>query len=384
MEARFNRMVRVLEKRHATLLNGSAGDPAAGFALRLRDREPVTFGGAPAFTIVVNDPRGLAALSTLDTTATGEAYLAGSLDVEGDLARLLALRGVFTDRHPLRFAYRFVRPLLFGQVESDKRFIAHHYDEDPAFFLLFLDKRHRAYSQGVFSHDDEPLEDAVTRTLDFALDAIRARPGMRVLDVGGGWGAFTEHAGRRGVHVTSLTISRESEGFIRRVIEAQGLPCEVRREHLFEHRPDRPYDALVNLGVTEHLPDYPGTLARYLALLKPGARAYLDASAARQKHAVADFFERHLYPGNGSQLVLHEYLDALARTPFELETVLNDRHNYGLTTRAWARNLDAHREEIEARWGKAHYRKFQLYLWGCVDGFARDMIQAYRLVLRKP
>jgi cyclopropane-fatty-acyl-phospholipid synthase len=382
MDAQFNRMVQAIEKRQATFAPALDG---SGFALRLRDREPVTFGGAePAFTIVVNDRHGLAALSTLDTTATGEAYLAGSIDVEGDVTRLLAMRGVFSDRHPLRFAYRFVRPLLFGQVASDKRSIAHHYDEDPDFFLLFLDKRHRAYSQGVFARDDEPLEDAITRKLDFALDAIGARPGMRVLDVGGGWGAFTEYAGQRGLHVTSLTISAQSERFIRQLIDAQGLPCEVRREHLFEHRPAEPYDALVNLGVTEHLPDYPGTLARYLALLQPGARAYLDASAARIKHAVSDFFERHLYPGNGSQLVLHDYLTALARTPFELEAVHNDRHSYGLTARGWAQNLDRHREEIEARWGRAHYRKFQLYLWGCVDGFARDMIQAYRLVLRKP
>src|SRR5690606_25457955 len=104
----------------------------------------------------------------------------------------------------------------------------------------------------------------------------------------------------------------------------------------------------------------------------------------RAKHQTTDFFERHIYQGNGSQLCLHDYVAALSRTPLELEAVYNDRHNYALTTRGWAENLDRHREEIESRWGRAQYRKFQLYLWGCVDGFTRDIIQAYRLVLHRP
>mgnify|MGYP006213774581 CR=1 FL=1 len=119
-------------------------------------------------------------------------------------------------------------------------------------------------------------------------------------------------------------------------------------------------------------------------LLRPGGRVYLDASAARRKHAVTDFFERHIYRGNGSQMVLHEYLAAVARSPFEVEVVHNDRHSYMLTTLAWAQNLERNRETIEARWGTAQFRRFQLYLWGCVDGFRRDIIQAYRVVLRKP
>ncbi|HLA64469.1 MAG TPA: class I SAM-dependent methyltransferase [Rhodothermales bacterium] len=380
MEAAFERMARALARRRSAL-----GSSAEAFALRIADREPVTFGeGDPSFTVVVNDRRGIAALTSLDVTAAGEAYLAGSIDLDGDVQKLLALRSLFKNRHPLRYAYRFVRPLVFGQVASDHQWIAAHYDEDPAFFQLFLDTRHRAYSQGIHLSADEPLEDAITRKLDFAWDSANIQPGQRVLDIGAGWGAFTEYAGKKGAHVTSLTISKESEAFVNALIEREGLPCQVRREHFFEHAPAEPYDAIVNLGVTEHLPDYPGTLARYHALLKPGGRVYLDASAARAKHKTSDFFERYIYPGNGSQLCLHEYLEALAVTPMEVEQVVNDRVNYGLTTRAWARNLDAHREEIEQRWGKAHYRKFQLYLWGCVDGFERDLLQAYRLVLYRP
>ena len=382
MEAAFSRLVALVERRYRTAGRRVGGTPVA---IRTAAGRPHVFGGdEPAFTIVVNDAAGVAALSTLDKTRIAEAYVAGSSDLEGDMLRVLSARDLFGDRHPLRYLWRFVQPLLFGQARSDRQWIARHYDHDQDFYLLFLDRRHRCYSQAVFAHDDEPLEDAMTRKLDFALDAVGAKPGDRVLDIGGGWGAFTEHAGRRGVRVTSLTISAESERFLRALVERERLPCEVRREHFLEHAPAEPYDAIVNLGVTEHLPDYAATLRRYVALLRPGGRLYLDASAHRVKHHHSTFLEKHIYPGNGSLLCLHDYLAELARTPLQLLGVYDDRHNYHLTTKRWAENLDRHRAEIVRRWGQALHRTFQLYLWGSAEGFQRDMIQAYRLVVRKP
>jgi cyclopropane-fatty-acyl-phospholipid synthase len=380
MDARFKRLAHALEKRYATLF----ADSGTTLALQLSGQPALVLGrGEPAATLVVNDPRGIAALSTLDTLRIGEAYLAGWLDVIGDLSRLLALRDLFTDRHPLRFLYRFVRPMLFGQLSSDRSFIAEHYDTDPEFYLMFLDQRHRCYSHAVFAHDAESLEDAMSRKLEFALESIGAKAGDRVLDIGGGWGAFVEFAGKRGIRVTSLTISEPSRRFIQELIDRGALPCEVRLEHFFEHRPSEPYDAIVNLGVTEHLPDYAATIERYHELLKPTGHVYLDASAARTRHDLSSFFERYIFRGNGTPLHLPEYVDAVTRSPMQLLTVIDDRDNYRLTTQHWAEGLDRHREEIERRWGRAEHRRFQIYLWGCVDGFRRDELQAYRLVMRR-
>lgn len=379
MDRRLARLVSLLEKRYEALFAGAQPMP---FALRPAAGAPHVIGhGDPAFTIVVREPDAVAALSTLDAMAIGEAYLAGALDVEGEFIKLLSLRGLFHDRHPVRWAWKFVRPLLYGQVRTDATNIAHHYDEDPEFYLAFLDRDHRCYSQGVFERDDEPLEAAIRRKLEFALDSIGVKEGDRVLDVGGGWGAWTEFAGERGIRVTSLTISQASERFINGLIQRLRLPCRVAREHLFAHEPGVRYDAIVNLGVTEHLPDYGRTLKKYASLLKPGGRVCLDASASRRKYAVSAFFEKHIYRGNGTTLCLHDYLKHVARSPFSVMAVHNDTHNYELTARHWAENLDAHREEIERRWGVAQYRRFQIYLWGCVDGFHRDLVQAYRWVL---
>lgn len=357
----------------------------AAFALRLPDGREERYGGdAPAFVIAANGPAGLSALASLDRTRMAEAYLGGEIDIEGDLLAVLALRERFGDSGLGTRLWQWLQRLASGQVAADARWIAHHYDEDPDFYRLFLDRRHRCYSQAVFAGPDEPLEEAMSRKLDWALDRIGVQPGQRVLDVGGGWGAFTEHAGRRGIAVTSLTISRASEAFINELIRAQGLPCRVQRTHLMAYEADAPYDAIVNLGVTEHLPDYPASLAAYRRLLRPGGRIALDASAARTKHDLSGFFLRHIFQGNGSPLCLHDYLAAVADSPFEVVEVINDRDNYGLTCRHWAQALDRHAEEIVRRWGLAQYRRFRLYLWGCVDGFARDVIQAYRWVLALP
>ena len=81
---------------------------------------------------------------------------------------------------------------------------------------------------------------------------------------------------------------------------------------------------------------------------------------------------------------LADYIDALAKTPFELIYAVNDRRNYLLTTKHWAENLDNHRNEIVARWGERLYRRFRLYLWGCVHAFSTGDVTAYRLLLQMP
>jgi len=355
------------------------------FAVAVDDKPAHAFGpGEPAFTIRVRDERGARALAALDQFAVAVAYLQGSLDVEGDLAAALRMRQFFRDFHPVARLGQLGSALLHGRREDDRRSISHHYDEDSEFFLTFLDRRHRCYTEGVFARDDEPLEEAMTRKMDLAIEAIGVKPGDRVLEVGGGWGAFAEYAGRRGIEVTTLTLSRESERFLLDLVARESLPVHVVREHVLSYTSPHPYDAIVNMGVTEHLPDYRTTLRKYAELLRPGGTVYLDALAMRTKHSVSTFMRRYVYPGASSPLLLHQYLRHVARSPFELLSLVDDRHNYYLTCREWARRLDASREEVVGRWGEPLYRRFRLFLWGSAAGFDTGMVQAYRWVLKMP
>jgi cyclopropane-fatty-acyl-phospholipid synthase len=354
------------------------------FTLVLDNGQSHLFGhGQPVFRIVVRNARGLAAIASLDELLFSEAFMAGAIDIEGPLLALFRLRPLLSDRANtlVRPWHVAMRPFLFGQVNSDAAGIAAHYDEDPEFYLRFLGPL-RCYSHGIFASCDEPLDAAIARKLDFALASTGAQPGQRVLDIGAGWGAMTEHGGRRGIHMTSLTISRASERFCQRLIADQKLPCRVLREHLLEHRPAERYDAIVNLGVSEHLPDYRATLDRYARILRPGGRVYLDFCSTRRKHDFSAFMYRYIFNGNSGPVCLHEYLAEVARSPFEVVEVHNDRMNYSWTCRHWAQNLELHETEIVNRFGQAWYRRFQLWLWGCVEIFAIDGFGANRLVLQ--
>jgi cyclopropane-fatty-acyl-phospholipid synthase len=357
----------------------------SSFEIVLPGRPAARIGrGEPAFRVVARTPRAVSALKSFDELAIGEAYLDGDLDLEGDLLAALDLRSSFSDRHPLHHLWKtLVQPLVFGQVRGDKKWIAEHYDEDPEFYLLFLDKQSRCYSHGYFERDDEPLEDATVRKLDTALASVGARPGDRILDIGAGWGAFTRHAAKRGIEVTSLTISKESHAFVSELIAREGLRAKVVLDHFLEHRAREPYDAVVNLGVSEHLPDYDASLAQYQRLLKPGGRVFLDFCTMRKKFALTAFVRRHIWPGNASPVELADYVRAVGQTPFEIGAMENDRRSYMLTARHWATRLDRSKDEIVRRWGERLYRRFRLYLWGCVQGFQSGSLGAYHLTLTR-
>jgi len=337
----------------------------------------------PTVKVLVKDRKGLEALRRLDELRICEAYMNGSLDVMGDMMGFVSLRRMLSDSHPLSYLWQRIAPWFIGRIPTDQRAIAAHYDFANEFYLQFLDPT-RCYSQAVFERDDEALETAQRRKLDFAIDACRLKPGDRVLDVGGGWGSFTEYAGQRGIQVTSLTISRQSEAFLADLIQRRQLPCRVVNQDFLAHSPPEPYDAMVILGVMEHLPDYPAVLRQFQRLLKPGGRIYLDASAFREKYAKPTFIARYIFPADHAYFCLHDFLTAAAKTPMDVLAVHNDRHSYFLTCKAWAENLEAARDDIIRRWGEALYRRFRLYLWGSAYAFLSHGMEAFRVVLERP
>src|SRR5687767_12030594 len=103
----------------------------ASFSVVLHNQSTRTFGaGRQVARIIANNARGTRALATMDMNAMGEAYLAGDIDVEGDLEQLLSARAQFRDRKGFASIWRFLRPLFYGQPASDKAWIAEHYDFD--------------------------------------------------------------------------------------------------------------------------------------------------------------------------------------------------------------------------------------------------------------
>ncbi len=361
------------------------GDIPTAFTVELPDGDSRVVGkGEPEFTVGLRNDRAIRAVRSFDEANISEAYLRGDIDLEGDMLKPFTLRQSFNDRHPLVLAWRFLEPLLFGQVYTNKKAIASHYNADPQLFLSFLDPTFPAYSQGIYENDEESLSTALQRKFDWAIEKCGLKEGTRVLEIGPGWGAFAGHALQAGVHFTGITNSAVSQQFLRSKLSNFGDRFDIKLIDFLEFEPEEKFDAIVIMGVIEHLPDYERVLRKFADLLKPGGRVFLDGSAAWKKYELSTFMVRNIYPGNHSFLILDDFLDKLSKTPLLMDECHSDRWSYFLTFQQWARNLDAHRDSIQKTFGDFEFRKFRLYLWGATNEFLTRQLDCWRMILHKP
>ena len=361
------------------------GGVATPFTIEMPDGAKRTVGqGEPVFSVALHNDRAVKAVRTLDEADIAEAYLQGDMDLDGDMLKPFTLRSELDDSHPLVAAWRFVQPLMFGQVYTNKQAIASHYNLDSDLFLSFLDPVFPAYSQGIYESDGEPLAKALERKFDWAIEKCELGNGKRALEIGPGWGAFASHVLKSGIQYTGITNSEVSQSFLREKLADFGDQFEILLTDFYDYEPDELFDAIVIMGVIEHLPNYEKVLRKFFRLLKPGGLVFLDGSAARKKYELSTFMVRYIYPGNHSFLVLDDFLNKLNKTEFECEEVHSDRWSYYLTFKQWAKNLEANKDATIKRFGDFEYRRFRLYLWGATYEFLSRNLDCYRLILSKP
>lgn len=361
------------------------------FLIKLPNSKEIKIGenyGSPDFQVLINTEQGLQALKSGKELKICEAYIYGDIDLVGkiDMLKLLEITRLFSKTHPFLMWWSKLVYLFRPQVFINKKSIAKHYEFDDDFYLYFLDKT-RAYSHGIFHNDEESLDIANSRKLEFAMNSCQLSTGKKVLDIGAGWGCAVEYLGNKGVNVDAITISQHSANFVSNLIKTKNLSnCQVFKIDFLDYQPPLSdyYDAIFSLGTLEHLPNYQQVLAKCNSLLREGGYAYFDASAIASTQSINSLFiDKHIFPGNHQCLDIHRFLNAVKNSQFELISLHNDTHNYFLTLKAWAKNLDGHKEEIIQRWGEPHYRKFHLYFWGCCHSMANNELQAYRIILRK-
>lgn len=361
------------------------GGVATPFTIEMPDGAKRTVGqGEPVFSVALHNDRAVKAVRTLDEADIAEAYLQGDMDLDGDMLKPFTLRSELDDSHPLVAAWRFVQPLMFGQVYTNEQAIASHYNLDPDLFLSFLDPVFPAYSQGIYESDDEPLAKALERKFDWAIEKCELGNGKRALEIGPGWGAFASHVLKSGIQYTGITNSEVSQSFLREKLADFGDQFEILLTDFYDYEPDELFDAIVIMGVIEHLPNYEKVLRKFFRLLKPGGLVFLDGSAARKKYELSTFMVRYIYPGNHSFLVLDDFLNKLNKTEFECEEVHSDRWSYYLTFKQWAENLEANKDAVIKKFSDFEYRRFRLYLWGATYEFLSRNLDCYRLILSKP
>jgi cyclopropane-fatty-acyl-phospholipid synthase len=376
---------RPAARRHGDTLAEALDRLGVACELVLPSGRVLSFGaGVPEFRVVLRNGRLLRPPVTELGVALG--YVRGDIDLEanGRPIALFQLRDVLRAQTPFRHLMSFLRDFaLLAPTRLNSRVVDHHYSLGTDFYLTFLDARYHFYSQCLFHAEEETLEEAAEHKLESMWEALELEPGMRLLDIGGGWGGLTEYCGSRGVHVTSLTLSDASAAYIRDRIDRNDLLGEVIVEDVLDHIPSEPYDHAVIFGVIEHVPTYRRFCERLWDALQPGGCLYLDASATRMKYAASPFTRYHTWGGAHSCLALQDLTEELLFHGFELVRVRGETRDYELTMRSWAERLDAAEEEIVTRWGEPVFRSFRVFLWGGTHAFQTGRLQAYSLVAER-
>jgi cyclopropane-fatty-acyl-phospholipid synthase len=334
------------------------------------------------------------------------AYVAGELDLEGDIYAALGTLDRLPPaptlvRHWLSAAravgLRGLRPLppppeearLHGRRHTrarDAAAISHHYDVSNAFYRLVLGPS-LTYSCAVFADPAGTLEEAQAAKHELVCEKLALREGMRLLDVGCGWGSLLLHAAQRyGAHGVGVTISaRQAELARQRVAEA-GLAdrIEIRLADYRDVR-DGPFDAISSIGMFEHVGRSQLRLyfERLYGLLHSGGRLLNHGIArpARQRRGFGrgSFIDRYVFP-DGELHEVGAVASVMHGAGFEVRHLENLREHYALTLRAWVGNLESRWEEAVAEVGRARARIWRLFMAGSALGFETGRLQVHQVV----
>lgn len=271
----------------------------------------------------------------------------------------------------------------------DRSAIAHHYDLGNDFYKLLLDP-HTAYSCAYWTSDDSTysLEDAQRDKLDLICRKLDLRRGIRMLDVGCGWGALMLHAADHyGVDVTGITLSAEQYAHVQARIDAAGLGDRV-HVRLADYREDitERFDAVSAIEMSEHVGEhtYPAFAARLHGLLRPRGRLLLQQMSRNGGHpGGGPFIESYIAPDMHMR-PLAQTVGHLETAGFEIRDVEALREHYVRTVRAWSATLEEHWAEFVAMTGVETARIWRLYLAGGALAFADNRMGVDHVLAVRP
>lgn len=278
-----------------------------------------------------------------------------------------------------------------GRMHSKKRdaaAISHHYDVGNDFYALVLGPS-MVYSCAVWEDENTGLDAAQEAKLDLVCRKLGLQPGMRVLDVGCGWGSFALHAAQNyGVDVVGITLSREQATLAQKRAADVGLSERIEiRVQDYRDVDDGPFDAVSSIGMAEHVGrEQIGHYASKLyGLLRPGGKLLNHAiswNAGEMPPDPDSFIPRYVFP-DGEMLSLTVMMGALESAGFEVLDVEALRRHYGLTLRAWVHNLEENWDEAVRLTSEGRARVWRLYMASSALGFERGLNGVNQILVQR-
>ena len=406
-------------RRLAALLGQALRTP---LPVRIRAWDGSEAGPPGTPVIVVRARRALRRLLWRpDELGLARGWVAGELDVEGDLYEALRLFSEVAEEArlatppapPLRRMVELARDpdmrrlarqtlLLAGppwlppppppeevrglhggrhSLRRDRQAISHHYDVGNDFYRLVLGES-MVYSCAYFERPDAHLADPQRAKLDLICRKLGLRPGQRLLDVGCGWGSMAMHAAEHyGVEAVGVTLSTEQAGYARKRVAEAGLADRVTiRVQDYREVRDGPYDAISSIGMAEHVgaEQYRVYAESLYRLLVPGGRLLNHQISRRPEpegttYRPDPFITAYVFP-DGELAPVGTTVSLLEQAGFEVRDVQSLREHYALTLRHWVANLEAAAKEAERLTSPGRARVWRLYMAASAIAFEQNRI----------
>lgn len=361
----------------------------------------------PAATMVLRTPLALQYLATAPSDlGLARAYVTGAIDVEGDLhavvtelaqvdvkglsptdaiaiARTVGLKNL--RRPPIPPQEVRMTGLRRHTKRRDAAAISHHYDVSNEFYAQLLGPS-MAYTCAVFPTRETSLDEAQEYKFDLVCRKLGLQPGMRLLDVGCGWGGMAIHAAREyGVNVIGVTLSRQQAEYGAKLVAELGLSdlAEIRHGD-YRDVPETGFDRISSIGLTEHIgyKNYPAYFGFLLAKLIPEGRLLnhtITRNDGTQKAKAGGFINRYIFP-DGELAGPAQVMGAMNDAGFEIQHEENIRLHYAETLRHWSENLMSDWDAAVAEVGLQKARTWRLYLTVSRVGFDLNRIQLHQFL----
>ena len=340
------------------------------------------------------------------------AYVAGELEIRGDIVQMLELLWSRTKNHRMSWNSRVQLVKQFGpdtlraitghrgeappeekklrgrrhSKGRDAEAIAHHYDVSNAFYRRVLGPS-MAYTCAVFPTPTSTLEQAQEEKFDLVCRKLGLKPGMKLLDVGCGWGGMVLHAARNyGVDVIGVTLSEQQADWGQRAVIDAGLHRQAQvRFQDYRDVEEGGFDAISSIGLTEHIgkSNYPAYFRYLYQKARPGARL-LNHSITRFNDSGKvfhrnSFINRYIFP-DGEMTGPATIMKAMTGQDWEVVHEENLRLHYAKTLHAWRANLENSWDDAVRDVGERKARVWRLYMAVSEFGFQRNVIQLHQFL----
>ncbi|MFW5643302.1 MAG: cyclopropane fatty acyl phospholipid synthase [Alkalispirochaeta sp.] len=331
--------------------------------------------------IQVRDPRFFKRVLTQGSLGLGESYMDGWWECPALDEMMTKLLRAGLDRTVVArvLALDLAEAVLFNLQNRTRAWIVghKHYDIGNDLYLAMLDRK-LVYSCGYWKHATT-LDEAQIAKIDLVCRKLQLKPGMRVLDIGCGWGGAAAYVAEHyGCSVTGVTISEEQYRYATEF--CRDLPVEIRLQDYRDIRDT--FDRVYSIGMFEHVGyrNYRRYMEVARNLLKEGGLFLVHTIGGNRSVKTTDpWINRYIFP-NG-MLPSVRQIGAAIDGLFVMEDWHNFGHHYDTTLMHWFRNFDAAWPRLAQDYGERFYRMWKYYLLSCAASFRARKNQLWQVVL---